>query len=113
VQRQVGQGGVAGEDPAANVGSVASALDVSVVGLRDACGQQEQGGARVGDGRVRDGDERATCAVAGRVGGLDREARSFELPEALGRIDVDKGERTGELGLIDEAKVVVAGWRDV
>jgi hypothetical protein len=36
----------------------------------------------------------------------------LEFPEASRGVDVDEGERAGELGFVDEAEVVVAGWEE-
>lgn len=69
MQRQVGQVGLAGNRPAAGLRVLLGALDLAVVGLVDAVGEQEESGAGVGDGVVRDGDYGGTGAIAG--GALD------------------------------------------
>jgi len=42
--------------------------------------------------------------------GADLEAGGLELPEAARRVDVDKVDLARELGLVDEAEVVVARY---
>lgn len=70
-----------------------------VVGLHSLRRDQHQRGACVRDGLVRQLYRRAIA---------DGDAGRAELPEALRGVDGDEVDGAGELGLVDEAEVVVA-----
>jgi len=96
---EVGHVGVAGDGDAAGVGVLLGPLNLGVVGLDDLVGQEQQGGAGVGDAR----DVRL---LKGAV--ADLEAGRGETPEALAVVDRRVGDGAGEGRLVDEAKVVCA-----
>ena len=74
--------------------------DLGVVGGDSGLGQVEEGGAGVSDGIDGGGDGGA--AADGVTGGS-------ELPESVGRVDVDVADGTGVLGGVNLAEVVGAG----
>jgi hypothetical protein len=98
---EVGESGGAGEDVAALVAVVRCAGDARVVVVDDVVGEEEEGGAGIGDGG-------ADGAAAGG-GGADAVAAGVELPEAVGAVDGGVGDGSGVFGAVDEAKVVGAG----
>lgn len=91
----------------ASVGRVIlCARDALVICRDDGVGQQHERRARVRDGGVRGRGGRAAV-------GADGEALGCELPEALRRVGGDEGDVARVLCRVEEAKVVVAGLRDV
>lgn len=98
-EREVGEGGGAGEDVAAVGLTVGGAGDLGVVGGDDVVGQEEEGGARVGDGgeAVGLGGRRADGVPAGR-----------EAPEALAVVHGRVGDGARVLAVVDVAEVVAA-----
>jgi len=74
---------------------------LAVVGLRDGVVDEHEGGAGVGDGGAR---ARVLLLLA-----ADAEAVRAELPETLGRVDGDVGERAGELGTVNVSELVGSG----
>lgn len=96
-EREVRQGRGAGEDVAAVGLAVGGARDLGVVGGDDVVGQEEEGGARVGDGgeAVGSGGRRADGVAAGR-----------EAPEALAVVHGRVGDVARVLAVVDVAEVV-------
>lgn len=95
---EAGQVGGAGEDVAAVAGAVLRVLHLLVVGADDVLGQVEESGASVGDGVDRGGG--LGLAVT------DREARGLELPEAVGRININIGDVASVTALNYRAKII-------
>lgn len=96
---EVGQGGGAGEDVGGLAAAVGRAADGGVVGLDDGVGEQEEGGAGVGDAVDRGRLEAAAAdGVAGRG----------PLPPALGSRHRGVGDASGVGGGVDVAEVVLA-----
>ena len=91
---------VAVEDVAANAGAVLRRGHLRVVRGYDGVREQQQGGAGVGDGLVGHGHSLAVT---------DGEAICVERPEALGVVHGYEGDGSGELGVVNEAEVVVTG----
>lgn len=98
---KVRQGAGAREGVTPDVRVVLGALDLAVVGLRDGVVDEHERGAGVGDGGAR---ARVPLLLA-----VDAEAVRRELPEALGGVDGDVGERAGVLGTVDVAELVGSG----
>lgn len=98
-EREVGQGGGAGEDVAAVGLAVGGAGDLGVVGGDDVVGKEEEGGARVGDGGE---------AVGLGGGGADGIAAGREAPETLAVVHGGVGDGARVLAVVDVAEVVAA-----
>ena len=102
VDRQVGQGGAAGEGHTADGVVVYRALDLTVVRVHHARVYQHECGSRVGDGLAA-GD------VGRRAASADSKRLRRELPEARGGVDVGPVQRAGEFGVVDGAEFVRSG----
>ena len=72
---------------------------MSIVGRDDGVGEEKKCGARVGNCSVRAGDDGLAA---------DGVSSSGELPETVGRVDIDVGDGASVLGRINIAKVVRA-----
>jgi hypothetical protein len=79
---------------------VLGTADLGVVGADDGLGEVHEGGAGISNG-VNGGAASGTSA--------DRVAGGGELPEAVGGVDVDVGDRAGVLGGVNVAEVVGTG----
>lgn len=100
LEREVGQGGAAGEDVAAVGLAVGGAGHLAVVGGDEVVGEEEEGRSRVGDG----GD-----ALAHGGARADGVAARGEAPEPLRVVDGGVGDVARVLARVDVAEVVAAG----
>ena len=97
LEREIGQGGAAREDVTAVGLAVGGTLDLSVIGGDDVVGEEQERGARVGDG----GDG---FRHGGR--GADLVAAAGEAPEPLRVVDGGVGDVARVLAVVDVAEVV-------
>ena len=100
LEREVGEGGGAGEDVPAVRLAVGGSGDLRVVGGDEVVGEEEEGRSRVGDG----GD-----AFADGGSGADGVPAGGEAPEALGVVHGGVGDVARVLAGVDVAEVVATG----